>query len=119
MTAPTQITIKASSAINVTSLADKGSSATKVSLPQGKYAVTLSNDTMQFRSGIQVQQVIVFNVSPTETKSFEKWFYTVNESEGTVLYVVEGHPLYVFIVDHQSIADNSGQATVTFTPLQS
>ena len=117
MTAPTQITIKAASAINVTNLADSGSSATKVNLPAGKYAVTLSNDTMQFRAGISVQQVIVFNVSPTDTKSFDKWFYTVNASEGTVLNVAEGHPLYVFVVDHQSIKDNSVQATVTFTPI--
>jgi hypothetical protein len=117
MTSPTQITIKASSAINLTSLADSGSSATKVNLPQGKYAVTLSNDTMLFRPGAPVQQVIIFDVSPVVTKSFEKWFYTVNTSEGTVLNVTEGEPLYVFIVDHQSIKDNSGQATVTFTPL--
>jgi hypothetical protein len=117
MASPTQITIQASAAINLSNLADKGSSATKVNLSPGKFAVTLSNDNMQFKANTPVLQVIIFNCSPLQTKSYESWFSTVDASGGTVLTAAEGQPLYVFIVDHMSISDNTGKATVTFTPL--
>lgn len=117
MASPTQITIQAAQAINLSNLADSGSSAVKVNLAPGKYAVTLSNDNMQFKANTPVQQVIIFNLSPLQTQKYETWFTTVDTSSGTVLTAAEGQPLYVFIVDHVNIRDNTGKATVTFTPL--
>ncbi|WP_030131501.1 hypothetical protein [Pseudomonas sp. QTF5] len=113
----TKITINAISAINLTNLSESGSGAIPVNLATGQYAVTLSEDTMQFRSDAYIQQVILFNTTPLKDGNYEKWFYTVNTSEGTVIKVDGGHPVYVFIVDHISISDNSGSATVTFIPI--
>ncbi|MDD0975497.1 hypothetical protein [Pseudomonas fontis] len=115
----TTITINALSAINLTKLSESGSGATQVNLAPGKYAVTLSENTMKFNSGSTalIQQVILFTTSPTIDKNYEKWFYTVNASEGTVIKVEADRPVYVFIVDHLLVSDNSGSAKVTFTPI--
>ncbi|CAI8807607.1 hypothetical protein [Pseudomonas chlororaphis] len=113
----TKITLDAISAINLTNLSESGSGAIPVNLATGKYAVTLSEDTMQFRAGLYVQQVILFSTTPSKDGNYEKWFYTVNTSEGTVIKVNGDYPVYVFIVDHYTVRDNSGSTTVTFTPV--
>ncbi|MGA8134245.1 hypothetical protein HX870_10100 [Pseudomonas gingeri] len=115
----TQITINANSAINLTNISESGSGATPVNLATGKYAVTLSDDTMKFNSGssVYIQQVILFNTTPLKDGNYEKWFYTVNTSEGAVIKVDGDYPVYVFIVDQIQVSDNSGSATVTFTPI--
>lgn len=112
----TSVTIQATSAINLTSIP---SNVITVNLPAGKYAVTLANDSMKYNSGSQVyiQQVILFNTAPLETANYEKWFYTVNTSEGTVISVAQNQPVYVFIVDQITSDDNSGSANVNFTPI--
>jgi hypothetical protein len=113
MPSPTVVTIQATSAINLTGVVKP------INLPQGQYAITLQNDTMKYNSGssVMVQQVIVFNTAPLLTGNYEKWFYTVNTSEGTVITVKSGQPVYVFIVDQINSADNSGSVNVVFTPL--
>jgi hypothetical protein len=113
----TKITINANSAINLTNISESGSGATLVNLTTGKYAVTLSEDTMKFGGNAYIQQVILFNTTPLKDGEYEKWFYTVNTSEGTVIKVDGDYPVYVFIVDQLSVSDNSGSATVTFTPI--
>ena len=86
-------------------------------LPQGQYAVTLKSDNLTYKSGVACQQVIVFNTAPLLTGNYEKWFYTVNTSEGTVMTVQAGQPVYVFIVDQVTSTDNTGSVNVVFTPL--
>ncbi|AZC63951.1 hypothetical protein [Pseudomonas chlororaphis] len=114
----TKITINALSAINLTNLSESGSGAITVNLATGKYAVTLSEDTMKYGSGsAYIQQVILFSTTPLKDGNYEKWFYTVNTSEGTVIKVDGDYPVYVFIVDQLNVRDNSGSATVTFTPV--
>ncbi|MEW7854732.1 hypothetical protein AB2M95_02380 [Pseudomonas chlororaphis] len=113
----TKITINALSAINLTNLSESGSGAIPVNLAAGQYAVTLSEDTMQFRPNLYIHQVILFNTTSHKDGSCEKWYSTVNTSEGTTIKVDGNKPVYVFIVDHYSVHDNSGSATVTFTPV--
>jgi hypothetical protein len=108
----TTVTVQATSAINLTGI------VSPVNLSPGQYAITLQNDTMTYRtSSIPVQQVIVFNTAPLKTGNYEKWFYTVNTSEGTVITVQSGQPVYAFIVDQISSTDNTGSVNVVFTPL--
>lgn len=113
----TKVMLNALSAINLTNLSESGSGATPVNLAAGQYAVTLSEDTMQFKANTYIQQVILFNPTPHKDGSCEKWYYTISTSEGTTIEVDGTRPVYVFIVDHYNVRDNSGNATVTFTPV--
>ncbi|WP_044563821.1 hypothetical protein [Azospirillum sp. B4] len=116
MSTPISIVLQAKSAINLSDLSASGSGAVQVKgLQAGAYSVTLKNDTMQFRSGIKVNQIIIFNTSPVTTGDYIRWYYLVNTVEGIVMNYDGSGSVYVFIVDHGTVADNTGSVTVNFS----
>ncbi|QOZ84239.1 MULTISPECIES: hypothetical protein [Chromobacterium] len=117
MSAAKQLTIQGTGAINLSNIS-AGGSAPSIKLPSGKYAVTLTSD-VNYHDGSPVfcQQAILFNCAPLNTGDYEKWFYVLNTTEGCIIKAEENQPVYAFIVDQVNSADNTGSATVTFTPI--
>jgi hypothetical protein len=114
------VELQASSAINLTDLSASGSGAVKVTgLQAGAYSVTLHDDTMKFRDDIKVNQVIIFNTSPVTTGDYIRWYYLVNTVEGIVMNYDGTGSVYVFIVDHINVKDNTGSVKINFSPIPS
>ncbi|HAA16348.1 MAG TPA: hypothetical protein DCE41_33455 [Cytophagales bacterium] len=113
-----EVTIKGKSTINLSGI-DVVKDQCKV-LDRGWYKATLSS-SIYFNKAetLPLKQVFLFSGSPATTEEFNQWYFLLTEGGEVVFYSDGEKPIYTFAVDKVSSADNTGEATVTFTPLSS
>lgn len=113
-----QLTLQGIQTINLQNITLPGSAAPSVTFPQnGQVTVTLTSTVKYYGATWPLNQVILFNTAPLTSGDYYRWFYLVNTVEGIVMNVQANEPIYAFIVDQVTSADNTGSMTVTFTPL--
>lgn len=118
------LTLEGTGAINLDDLT-LGGEVKSIKLGTGDYIAKLENTDITINSDKKayLDQVILFNttahVEGHENGQKEDAFYYVVDFEnkdGVKVHVWNDRPIYAFIVDHVSSSDNTGSATVTFTP---
>jgi hypothetical protein len=111
------VTIKGTDAINLQNIAG-GGTAQRVPLDAGLYAVSMTG-TIYYSSDntFPLQQVYLFATYPLTSGESEQWFFTISDSVGITITADGINPIYAFIVDQVTTADNTGSVTITFTPL--
>ncbi|WP_430412659.1 hypothetical protein [Kordia sp.] len=82
-----------------------------------EYAVSLTSKAKYHKNELPVNKVVIYNTTNTNPKG---WFYVVEEGQSTVITIgkegTENTKVYAFFIDITA-QDNTGSATLTFTPV--
>jgi hypothetical protein len=110
------LTINGTDAINLQKIAE-GGKAQSVILDPGEYAVSMTGMIYYANNKtFPLKQAYIFCTSPLASGDSEKWFFTISDSQGITI-TANSNPIYAFITDQVTTADNLGSVTITFTPL--
>lgn len=86
-------------------------------IEDGTYAVTLTNNIACHSGATSLNEVLLFNTAPLETDDPEKWYFTVDVNQGAIISGKVGRPIYAFLVDQSSAANNAGKIDIKFTKI--
>lgn len=106
------VTVKGIEAINFTGMSNVKSFTPSA---DGVYAITLKSNVTLNYGKLPVNQVFLFNTTHPSNNSGDDWYLDISTQQGATVHCTAGKPIYVFLVDHMNVGDNTGQADVTFT----
>ncbi|HAA24246.1 MAG TPA: hypothetical protein DCR93_02645 [Cytophagales bacterium] len=64
-----------------------------------------------------MNQVLIFSTAPLGSGDADRWYFAPTQAGGAIIESDGVNPIYTFIVDQLNSKDNTGEATVTFTPI--
>lgn len=111
-----QVIIQATDAINLDNIS-AGGTAKELILPVGTHTVSFTGDLNFNGANLLLQQIFVFGTAPLTTGNPQGWYFVVDQGQEVLIESDGINPTYVFLVDQVDIADNTGAATVVFTPI--